>query len=61
MKVTAALSILPPLMELLGGFGMAGALVYGSQQIAAGTLTPGQFALHRDPAAHTVRRRNSVA
>ena len=27
MKVTAALSSLPPLMELLGGFGMAGALV----------------------------------
>jgi ATP-binding cassette, subfamily B, bacterial MsbA len=45
MKVTAALSILPPLMELIGGFGMAGALVYGSRQIAAGRLTPGQFAL----------------
>jgi len=30
MKVTAALSSLPPLMELIGGFGMAGALVYGS-------------------------------
>src|SRR5580765_142434 len=45
MKVTAALSSLPPLMELLGGFGMAGALVYGSRQIASGNLTPGQFAL----------------
>ena len=45
MKVTAALSSLPPLMELLGGFGMAGALVYGSAQIASGNLTPGQFAL----------------
>src|SRR5262249_19110035 len=33
MKVTAALSTLPPLMELIGGFGMAGALWYGSQQI----------------------------
>jgi subfamily B ATP-binding cassette protein MsbA len=44
MKVTAALSTLPPLMELIGGFGMAGALWYGSQQIAAGNLTPGQFA-----------------
>ena len=31
MKVTAALSSLPPLMELLGGFGMAGALWYGSR------------------------------
>src|SRR5690349_15776161 len=32
MKVTAALSTLPPLMELLGGFGMAAALWYGAQQ-----------------------------
>src|SRR5207247_10985426 len=45
MKVTATLSTLPPLMELIGGIGMAGALVYGSRQIATGRLTPGQFAL----------------
>ena len=45
MKVTAALSSLPPLMELIGGLGMAAALWYGSQQIAGGRLTPGQFAL----------------
>jgi subfamily B ATP-binding cassette protein MsbA len=45
MKVTAALSSLPPLMELIGGIGMAGALVYGSHQIAEGRLTTGQFAL----------------
>jgi ATP-binding cassette, subfamily B, bacterial MsbA len=45
MKVTAALSSLPPLMELLGGFGMAGAIVYGSAQIKNNNLTPGQFAL----------------
>ena len=45
MKVTAALSSLPPLMELLGGVGMALALWYGSSQIADGRLTPGQFAL----------------
>ncbi len=44
MKVTAALSTLPPLMELIGGLGMAGALWYGSHEIAAGNLTPGQFA-----------------
>ena len=44
MKVTAALSSLPPLMELIGGFGMAAALWYGSQQIASGRLTTGQFA-----------------
>jgi subfamily B ATP-binding cassette protein MsbA len=45
MKVTAALSSLPPLMELLGGFGMAGAIVYGSAQIKNNNLTPGQFVL----------------
>ena len=39
MKVTAALAGLPPLMELLGGFAMAGALWYGSREIAAGALT----------------------
>ena len=44
MKVTAALSTLPPLMELLGGLGMAAALWYGSRQIADNNLTPGQFA-----------------
>jgi subfamily B ATP-binding cassette protein MsbA len=45
MKVTAALSSLPPLMELIGGLGMAAAIWYGSQQIAAGRLTPGGFGL----------------
>jgi subfamily B ATP-binding cassette protein MsbA len=44
MKVTAALSSLPPLMELIGGFGIAAALWYGTQQIASGRLTTGQFA-----------------
>ncbi len=43
MKVTASLATLPPLMELLGGFGMAAALWYGAQQIAAHRLTPGEF------------------
>ncbi len=43
MKVTAALSSLPPLMELIGGVGMAAALLYGSAQIAGGHLTPGEF------------------
>ncbi len=45
MKVTAALSSLPPLMELIGGIGMAAAIVYGSAQIAAHNLTPGDFVL----------------
>jgi subfamily B ATP-binding cassette protein MsbA len=43
MKVTASLSSLPPLMELLGGLGMAAALWYGTRQIAAHNLTPGEF------------------
>ncbi|MDE3154908.1 MAG: lipid A export permease/ATP-binding protein MsbA [Acidobacteriota bacterium] len=43
MKVTAALAALPPLMELLGGIGMAAALWYGSQRIAAHHLTTGEF------------------
>jgi len=43
MKVTAALSSLPPLMELIGGFGMAGALVYGSEQVASKHMQQGDF------------------
>ena len=43
MKVTSALSALPPLMELLGGIGIAGVLWYGSREIAAADLSPGQF------------------
>src|SRR5215831_12021501 len=43
MKVTAALSSLPPLMELIGGVGMALALVYGSIQVTAKQMTPGEF------------------
>jgi subfamily B ATP-binding cassette protein MsbA len=44
MKVTAALASFPPLMEILGGFGMAAALWYGSEQIARDRLTIGDFA-----------------
>jgi subfamily B ATP-binding cassette protein MsbA len=43
MKVTAALSSLPPLMEVVGGVGMAAAIVIGSRQVASGTMTPGSF------------------
>ena len=45
MKVTASLSALPPLMELIGGIGMAVAVWYGSKQIAIGRLTEGDFGL----------------
>ena len=43
MKVTAALTSLPPLLELIGGLGMAGALWYGTKEIAAGQMTTGEF------------------
>ncbi len=43
MKVTSALAALPPLMELLGGLGIAAALWYGSRQISTGELTTGEF------------------
>ena len=43
MKVTAALSSLPPLMELIGGFGMAGALVVRQpRRSPPDSLTPGR-------------------
>jgi subfamily B ATP-binding cassette protein MsbA len=43
MKVTSALSALPPIMELLGGVGIAAALWYGSDRIAQRELTTGEF------------------
>jgi len=43
MKVIASLASLPPLMEVIGGLGMAAALWYGSRQIAAAQLTTGEF------------------
>src|SRR5258705_10338988 len=44
MKGMATLSSLPPLMELIGGIGMAAAPWYEAQQIAAARLTTGEFA-----------------
>ncbi len=43
VKVMGTMAILPPVMELLGGVAIAGALWYGSQKIAAGQLTTGDF------------------
>ena len=43
MKVTAALSSLPPLMELIGGVGMAIALIYGARQVSTNQMTEGAF------------------
>ena len=43
MKVTGVLSGLPPLMEFIGGIAFATALWYGSESIASGRLSTGQF------------------
>jgi subfamily B ATP-binding cassette protein MsbA len=43
MQVTRVLSMLPPLMEFIGGVAFVAALVYGSQEIVAGRLTQGEF------------------
>ncbi len=43
MKVTSALSALPPLMEFIGGLAFAGALWYGSHEISSGRMTTGDF------------------
>ncbi len=43
MKVTGAVAALPPLMEFLGGIGIAAALWYGSREIATDRLTSGEF------------------
>lgn len=43
LKVTRALAILPPLMELLGGVAIVALIWYGSRQIADRTLTAGEF------------------
>jgi subfamily B ATP-binding cassette protein MsbA len=45
LKVTRVLALLPPLMEFLGGVAIAGALWYGTREIQAGRLTPGEFTL----------------
>ena len=43
MKVTGVLSVLPPLMEFIGGLAFVAALWYGSQEIASQRLTTGAF------------------
>jgi ATP-binding cassette, subfamily B, bacterial MsbA len=44
IRVTRIVSVLPPIMEMLGAFAIAGALYYGAHSIAAGRLTSGEFA-----------------
>lgn len=43
LKVTSTVSVLPPLMEFLGGLAVVGLIWYGSQQIGSARLTQGQF------------------
>jgi ATP-binding cassette, subfamily B, bacterial MsbA len=43
LMVTATVSIMPPVMEFLGGVAMALALWYGSREIARGGMTEGEF------------------
>ena len=43
LKVTSAVSILPPLMELLGGLAIVGLIWYGSRQISLERWTQGDF------------------
>jgi subfamily B ATP-binding cassette protein MsbA len=43
LKVTSTVSLLPPIMEFLGGVAIAGLILYGSRQIAAEQMTQGSF------------------
>ena len=43
LKVTRVLALLPPVMEFVGGVAIAGALWYGSREIATTRLTAGEF------------------
>jgi len=43
MRITAAMSALPPLMEFIGGIAAAGAVWYASVKIKSGALTAGEF------------------
>ena len=43
LKVTSTVSLLPPIMEFLGGVAVVGLLWYGRSHIAANEMTQGQF------------------
>lgn len=44
MRITGALSALPPIMESLGGIAAVAAIWYGATRIQQGLLSPGKFA-----------------
>ena len=43
MRITRVISIMPPIMELVGGVGLAAAIWYGSGRIGSGAMTTGEF------------------
>jgi subfamily B ATP-binding cassette protein MsbA len=43
MRITRTTSIVPPLMEAVGGLALVGAILYGSHAIRTGHLTTGSF------------------
>ena len=43
LRITRTTAVLPPLMELVGGLALVGALFYGSSAIRSGRLTTGEF------------------
>ena len=43
MRITRVVSIMPPIMELVGGLAIALAIWYGSGRIASGRMTAGEF------------------
>lgn len=43
LKVTSVLSVLPPVMEFIGGLAIVGALWYARQEISAMRMTTGEF------------------
>jgi subfamily B ATP-binding cassette protein MsbA len=43
LKVTSTVSVLPPLMEFLGGVAVVGLIWHGSNKIGAGGMTQGDF------------------
>ncbi len=43
MRITRVISMMPPIMELVGGVGIAAAIWYGSGRIGSGSMTPGEF------------------
>jgi ATP-binding cassette, subfamily B, bacterial MsbA len=43
LKVTSTVSVLPPLMEFLGGVAVVGLIWYGSNRISDGDMTQGDF------------------